>query len=101
MNLSEALQKFDSEFANKRFLDRSLVTVDGKFTSSIELRNAQHVPLEEYYKWQLIHGLIVSHLYPPDHIGTEVYFPKGNISSDPIKIDAVLFTDSSWIDLYR
>jgi type I restriction enzyme M protein len=28
-------------------------------------------------------------------------FSKGNISSDPIKIDAVLFTDSSWIDLYR
>jgi len=101
LNLSEALQRFDSEFQGKRFLDRSLVTVDGRFLSSIEIRNSQNTPLEEYYKWQLIYGLIASSLYAPDYIGAEIYFPKGNITSGPIKIDAVIFRDNAWIDYYR
>lgn len=36
-----------------------------------------------------------------DYIGAEIYFPKGNIHSDPIKIDSVVFSDISWIDYYR
>lgn len=36
-----------------------------------------------------------------DYIGAEIYFPKGNIHSDPIKIDSVIFSDIKWIDYYR
>ena len=41
----------------------SLVTVDGKFLSNIPIRNPNGDALEEYYKWQLIYGLINSGLY--------------------------------------
>ncbi|MDH0115644.1 N-6 DNA methylase [Rhizobium pusense] len=101
MNLSEALNRFDIEFKGKSALPRSLVSVDGQFTENVALFNDSGLPLEEYYKWQLIYGLINSGLYSKDLIGTEVYFPKGNISSAPIKIDAVLFSDITWIDHYR
>lgn len=36
-----------------------------------------------------------------DYIGAEIYFPKGNIHSAPIKIDSVVFSDVSLIDYYR
>lgn len=36
-----------------------------------------------------------------DYIGAEIYFPKGNIHSAPIKIDSVIFSDINWIEYYR
>lgn len=101
MNISEAIYKFDFEYKGKSLLARSLVTVDGHFTKHILLRNESNDPLEEYYKWQFIYALINSGQYSPDVIGTEIYFPKGNIGSAPIKIDAVIFSDVTWIDNYR
>lgn len=101
MNLSEAIFKFDSEFQGQSTIKQSLVTVDGKFQSNIPIRNDHGDELEEYYKWQLIYGLIASGIYSKDVIGTEIYFPKGNIGSQPIKIDAVIFSDLTWIDYYK
>jgi type I restriction enzyme M protein len=43
----------------------------------------------------------MANLFPRDHIGTEIYFPKGNINSQPIKIDAVVFSSNDWIDYYK
>lgn len=36
-----------------------------------------------------------------DYIGAEIYFPKGNINSAPIKVDSVVFSDIAWLDYYR
>jgi type I restriction enzyme M protein len=101
MNFSEAKLKFDTEFKNKNILPKSLVTVDGKFINNIKIKDIHDKNNEEYYKWQFISSLIQSKLYPRDHIGTEIYFPKGNKSSTPIKIDAVIFDSIDWMDYYK
>ena len=81
MTFSEAKFKFDNIYKNRKLLDKSIVTVDGKFVENISLGDINNEPNEEYYKWQFIYSLIQSGLYPRDTIGTEIYFPKGNISS--------------------
>lgn len=101
MNFSEAKLKFDTEHKAKDFLKKSLVTVDGKFIEDIKIKDINNEPNEEYYKWQFIYSVMMANLFPRDHIGTEVYFPKGNISSQPIKIDAVVFSSNDWIDYYQ
>lgn len=101
MNFSEAKLKFDTEFKTKGILPKSLVTVDGKFIENIKIKDVHGKNNEEYYKWQFIYSLIQSKLYSRDHIGTEIYFPKGNKGSTPIKIDAVIFNSIDWIDYYK
>jgi type I restriction enzyme M protein len=78
-----------------------LVTVDGKYFYDIPLKDVNNQHNEEYYKWQLIYSFIASNLFSPDYIGTEIYFPKGNKNSAPIKIDAVIFSDVQWLELYK
>lgn len=92
MNFSEAKAKFDSIYSPLKKLNKSLTTVDGKFRNDISLIDVNGEPNEEYYKWQFIYSLIQAELIPRDYIGTEIYFPKGNIGSAPIKIDAVIFS---------
>src|SRR6266498_1030927 len=101
MNFSEAKIKFDGKYRTSLHLDRSLTTVDGKFITNISLKDVHGNPNEEYYKWQFIYALIDSDLIPRDYVGTEIYFPKGNIGSTPIKIDAVVFTHIDWLEHYN
>jgi len=101
MNFSEARLQFDAKYLRIPRLDRSLVTVDGEFAYDIPIKDSNNLPNEEYYKWQFIYSLIAADLYSPDYIGTEVYFPKGNRKSSPIKIDAVIFSDTQWLNLYK
>ncbi|TCI52069.1 SAM-dependent DNA methyltransferase [Exiguobacterium sp. SH5S13] len=98
---AESRLKFRNENMQKQMLERSLVTVDGKFVSDIGIKDTKGNPNEEFYKWELIYGLIDSGFYRRDLIGTEIYFPKGNKNSNPIKIDAVIFEDNDWLTLYR
>lgn len=101
MKFSEAKYKFDNNYKTKNKLEKSLVTVNGKFINNISIRDSKNNPNEEYFKWQFIYALIYSDLFPRDYIGTEIYFPKGNISSAPIKIDAVIFDSIEWLDYYN
>ncbi|CAN5297480.1 hypothetical protein BH23BAC1_BH23BAC1_48260 [soil metagenome] len=39
-------------------------------------------------------------MYIKDFIGTEVYFPKGNKTSAPIKLDGAIFDDKNWFEHY-
>ena len=56
----------------------------------------------DFVQWEFIYNLISSGKIPSrDYIGAEIYFPKGNIHSAPIKIDSVIFSDIAWIDYYR
>lgn len=99
-NFSEALLKFKQQYSNKNYLEKSIVTVDGKIVENIGIKDINGKPNEEFYKWEFIHAMISSGLYAKDYIGTEIYFPKGNKKSAPIKIDAVVFKTLDWIDLY-
>ncbi len=101
MNFAESKLEFDAKYSNINLLNKSLVSVDGKFTYDIPIKDIANEPNEEYYKWQFIYSLIASGLFPTDCIGTEVYFPKGNRKSAPLKIDAVIFSDVQWLDLYK
>ena len=96
----EAKNEFDKKYNKTLVLDRSIVPVDGKYLTDISLKNKKGEPSEEYYKWQFIYGLTYSGLYPKDYLGAEIYFPKGNKSSAPIKIDSCIFDDKKWIDFY-
>lgn len=97
----EAKNEFDKKYQKTLMLERSLVPVDGKYLSDISLKNKKGEPSEEYYKWQFLYALINSGLYSKDYIGAEVYFPKGNKNSAPIKIDACVFDDKEWVDSYQ
>lgn len=101
MTFGDAIHAFDAAHGGASSLPRSLCTVDGKFIDDVTIRNAKGERLEEYYKWQFIHGLIAGAGYPRDYIGAEIYLPKGNIKSAPIKIDACIFTSLDWIEAYR
>ncbi|PIT84469.1 SAM-dependent methyltransferase [Candidatus Micrarchaeota archaeon CG10_big_fil_rev_8_21_14_0_10_45_29] len=95
----DAKTKFDTDNKNKNSIDRSLVTVDGKIVNNVKIRNEKKERLEEYYKWQFIFSIIYLG-YPKDNIGAEIYFPKGNKSSAPLKIDACLFDSAEWLEQY-
>ncbi|HFL2602745.1 TPA: hypothetical protein ACG3KG_003229 [Clostridioides difficile] len=58
MNFSEARIKFNEEFKGLSKINKSLVTVDGKFITNINILDSSEMPNEEYYKWQFIYSLI-------------------------------------------
>lgn len=101
MNFSEAKHSFDTEYKSVSILKKSFTTVDGKFINDISIIDKHGNRNEEYYKWQFIYSLIKSDLISRDYIGAEIYFPKGNIGSAPIKIDAVVFKDIEWLEYYN
>lgn len=102
MDFSQARINFNHIYANEAVLPKSLCTVDGKFIENITIKDVHGEPNEEFYKWQFIYSMIQSNRIPSrDYIGAEIYFPKGNIHSAPIKIDSVVFADISWLDYYR
>lgn len=101
MKFSQAKINYDLDYANASVLPKSFCTVDGKFIENIIIKDAEGKPNEEFYKWEFIYSMIQSGKVPSrDYIGAEIYFPKGNIHSNPIKIDSVVFSDISWIDYY-
>jgi type I restriction enzyme M protein len=97
---AEAKASFDTGPGRSTDLAASLVAVDGKNKKNIPIRNAQGKPLEEFYKWQFIYGLLHSGLYAKDYIGAEVRFPKGNKTSAPLRLDAAIFDDPGWLQHY-
>lgn len=101
-NFAQARIKFNEMYKNKNILQKSFCTVDGKFIENITIKDVNGQPNEEFYKWQFIYSLIQSNRIPSrDYIGAEIYFPKGNINSAPIKIDSVIFSDIAWLEYYK
>ncbi|MBQ9608947.1 MAG: N-6 DNA methylase [Lachnospiraceae bacterium] len=102
IDFSQARIKYNELYKNEDKISKSLCTVDGNFITDISIKDVNDDPNEEYYKWQFIYSLVQSELIPSrDYIGAEIYFPKGNIHSQPIKIDSVIFSDIKWLDYYR
>ena len=96
-----AKNEFDSQYGQSLILDHSIVPVDGKYIENISLKNQHGQRNEEYYKWQFIYSLVHSGLFSKDYLAAEVYFPKGNKNSAPLKIDACVFAGKQWIDSYE
>lgn len=97
----EKKEEFDNGLGKNEKIATSIVPVDGKYITDIKIKNASGERTEEYYKWQFIYALVNSGMYNKDYIGVEVRFPKGNKTSAPLKVDAVIFDDPQWLDKYN
>lgn len=97
----EKKEEFDNSLGKNEKLAASIVPVDGKYISDIRMKNASGERIEEYYKWQFIYALVYSGMYNKDYIGVEVRFPKGNKTSAPLRVDAVVFDAPEWLDKYN
>ncbi|GHT73333.1 hypothetical protein FACS189456_3650 [Bacteroidia bacterium] len=99
-SFSQAKIEFDSQYENVREFDIFLpehLTLNKK--SSVVKKDG--TKNEQYYKWQFLYALVNSGLYAKDYIGTEVYFPKGNKNSAPIKFDCAIFKTTDWFEHYK
>lgn len=92
--------EFDKQYGNKKDFT-CFLPVDTTQNKKTQIKGTHGKPNEEYYKWQFLSGIVNSGMYAKDYIGTEVYFPKGNKSSSPIKFDGAIFDDKDWFDHYR
>lgn len=100
-SFSEAKENFDKSIGLGGTLPQSLVTVNGKMVTGIQLKSKDGEELEEYYKWQFIYALLNSGLYSKDYMGVEIRFPKGNKSSAPLRLDGAIFDSPEWIQHYE
>lgn len=96
----EKKQKFDELNKNKTKF-KSIVSVYLTTNKDFSIKNTKGQNNEEYYKWQFSYALINSGLYKKDFVGAEVYFPKGNKDSKPIKMEGAIFDSEEWFDYYK
>lgn len=92
--------KFNVEYANASTFD-AFIPVHLSVNTSHGIKNKKGEPNEEYYKWQFFFALVSSGLYAKDYIGAEVHFPKGNVSSAPIRFDGAIFDSKDWFSHYQ
>lgn len=90
---------FDNQYGNLSDFD-CFLPIDTMIGKKTRIKSTSGKPNEEYYKWQFLSAIINSGMYAKDYIGTEVYFPKGNKTSAPIKFDGAIFDDKNWFDHY-
>lgn len=98
VEFAEARSKFEAE-NQLDFID-SIVPVDGQYKKQLRIKR-KGKKLEEYYKWEFIYAMLKCGLIAKDYLCVEVYFPKGNIKSQPLKIDGCIFDDKTWIEHYK
>jgi len=91
---------FDSKFGHHSTFN-CFLPVHLEFNKTTTLRKLNSGPNEEYFKWQFLYSIVSSGMYIKDYIGTEVFFPKGNKSSAPIKFDAAIFDHKDWFFYYE
>ena len=96
----EFKQDFDKKYSSAKEFT-AFIPVNQTLSKSYSIRNKKGERNEEYYKWQFFYALVYSGLYQKDYLGCEVYFPKGNKNSAPIKFDGAIFDDTKWLDWYK
>jgi len=100
MTFTEAKQEFDRKYENVTEFD-CFIQEHLTFNKKTNFKKKNGTKNEQYYKWQFLYAIIQSGLFTKDFIGTEVYFPKGNKSSAPLKLDGAIFDDIAWFDKYK
>ena len=96
----QAKQKFDKKYSSALEF-RAFIPVNQEISRRCKIKNKKGERNEEYYKWQFFYALVYSGLYQKDYLGCEIYFPKGNKTSAPIKLDGAIFDDPNWFDWYK
>lgn len=100
MNFLSAKIQFDEQYGNSSFYS-SFIPVHLELNKEYAIKNKLNVKVEEYYKWQFFYSIIYSGLFQKDYVGCEVYLPKGNKNSAPIKLDGAIFDNVDWYDWYK
>jgi len=99
-SFSQAKAEFDQKYETSiefiNFLPEHLIL--NKKTAFTKKNGEKN---EQYYKWQFFYSIVHSGMYIKDYIGTEIYFPKGNKNSAPIKFDGAIFDDKDWFEHYK
>jgi len=96
----ECKEDFNNQYGSKEDF-KSFIPVHLKLNKSYKIKDSKGKPNEEFYKWQFFYALVNSGLYPRDYLGCEVYLPKGNKNSAPIKLDGAIFDDKNWFEIYK
>ena len=99
-SFSQMKIEFDKKYENVTEIN-IFISEHLTFSKKVCLQNKNKGKNEQYYKWQFFYSLISSGMYVKDYIGTEVYFPKGNKNSMPIKFDGAIFDDKNWFERYK
>lgn len=99
-NFSKYKAEFDKNNQGKTDIE-CFLPVNTSLGKRSKIQGSTGKPNEEYYKWQFLYAIVQSGMYVKDFIGTEVFFPKGNKSSAPIKFDAAIFDSADWFDHYK
>lgn len=95
-----AKQEFDKKYYSQNEIT-AFIPVNQTLSEKYSIKNRRGEANEEYYKWQFFYSLVYSGLYQKDYLGCEVYFPKGNKNSAPIKFDGAIFDDPTWFEWYK
>ena len=93
-------QDFDRKYETQTEFD-SFLSEHLTLGKKVTIKNKAGKKNEEYYKWQFLYSIVQSGLFAKDFIGTEIYLPKGNKSSAPLKLDAAVFDNADWFENYR
>jgi len=96
----QAKQEYDQSYLSQAEFT-AFLPVNLSQGKVFRIKNTKNEPNEEYYKWQFLYSLVYSGLYQKDFIGVEVFFPKGNKDSAPIKFDGAIFDEANWFDFYK
>ncbi len=99
-SFSEKKDEFNNKFSTRDSF-KAFIPVHLEFNKEFSIKNSKGEPNEEFYKWQFFYALVNSGLYSKDYLGCEVYLPKGNKNSAPIKLDGVIFDDKNWFEIYK
>lgn len=101
--MTNQFAKYKSEF-DKIYQSKAeftcFLSVNQDHGKKSQIKSIHNKPNEEYYKWQFLYAVVNSGMFQKDFIGTEVFFPKGNKNSAPIKFDAAIFDDKNWFEHY-
>jgi len=100
MSFTKFKNEFDKNFGQQIDFD-CFLSVHLELNKKTSIKNSKLLPNEEYYKWQFLSAIVNSGLYVKDFIGTEIYFPKGNKNSAPIRFDAAIFDSKDWFEYYK
>lgn len=99
-SFTKSKNEFDKKYAGKKEL-ACFLPVHLSVNIKKNISGKSNLPNEEFYKWQFFHSIVYSGMYSKDYIGAEVQFPKGNVTSAPIKFDGAIFDDKDWFDYYK
>lgn len=105
MGLAEEFAAFEKAVrANKLVLPTTPARVcsdsGAVHKSDVSVARSDGTVSEQFYKWQLVHGLVNTGRIPADNIGAELSVPRGSRGSSDLYIDLVIFSDDKWAQLY-